>query len=93
MVFFIAIGAYFLFLVLMCLFLEGAVIRESPKTQLVDGEIGSLPRMRFDAPSAMLFEPEGLGEWGEEVDLSTSPLAQSNLRGSGWQSEAGLSRP
>jgi len=93
MLFFVTIGAYLFFLVFVCLFLEGAAaLRESPKPQLADVEIGPLQPMQFDAPSMMVFEPECLGEWGEELGLSMAPLAQPNLRGSGWQSNAELNR-
>ena len=92
MVFFIATGAYLLFLTTVCLFLKGAALRENPKPSLADMEIGPLQPMQSDAPSRIVFEPECLGEWGEEVGLSTAPLVPLNSRGSGWQSEVNFIR-
>ncbi len=76
MAFLIAIGAYLLFLVLVCLFLKGGGIRESPKPQPADVEIDPLEPMQSEPPSMIAFEPECLGEWSGKVGLSAAPLAQ-----------------
>jgi hypothetical protein len=79
MVFLIAIGAYLLLLVLTCLFLKGGAIRECPKPQSADIELDPLQQTQSEIPVAVAFEPEPCNEWGGEMGLPTTPLAQPHL--------------
>ncbi len=75
----IAIGAYLLLLVFVCLLVRGGAIRECPQPAQANVELESLQPMQAEAVPTMAFDPETFSEWSGEIDISTATLAQPNL--------------
>jgi hypothetical protein len=74
MLWFVGIGAYVFFLVLVLAFLRGAAARECPKPQPAIVSLEPLPEMQPETiASTMAFEPRHQRVWETDISYSLTP--------------------
>jgi hypothetical protein len=93
MVFLVSALAYLLFIVLICMFLKGASLLESPKPPLDDEGINPLRPGQLEAHSTLVLKCKYFWEWSGKVYLLAPPLAQPDQRGAEWKSRTDSIRP
>jgi hypothetical protein len=75
----IVIGAYLLFLIFAYMFIRGGTIRECPRPQQADVGLLPLQQMQSATSSTLVFDRDAAVNMRGEMDLSTAPLAHSNM--------------